>query len=74
VAPGYHRRRHWIWETYLERSEQRNDWRAAPLLADLAGLPKARLVVRRLDPLVDDSQRLAARLKEAAVQRNQCET
>ena len=57
----------WIWETYLERPEQRNDWRAAPLLADLAGLPPAQLIVGRLDPLLDDSQRLAARLKEAAV-------
>jgi acetyl esterase len=59
----------WIWETYLERPEQRNDWRAAPLLADLAGLPPVQLIVGRLDPLLDDSQRLAARLKEAAVPR-----
>jgi acetyl esterase len=57
----------WIWETYLERPEQQNDWRAAPLLADLAGLPPTQLIVGRLDPLLDDSQRLAARLKEAAV-------
>jgi acetyl esterase len=57
----------WIWETYLERLEQRNDWRASPVLADLAGLPPAHLIVGRLDPLLDDSQRLAARLKEAGV-------
>jgi acetyl esterase len=57
----------WIWETYLDRPEQQNDWRAAPLLAALAGLPPAQLTVGRLDPLLDDSQRLAARLKEAAV-------
>jgi acetyl esterase len=57
----------WIWETYLERPEQRSDWRAAPLLADLAGLPQAQLIVGRLDPLLDDSQRLIARLKEASV-------
>jgi acetyl esterase len=57
----------WIWETYLERPEQRNDWRAAPALADFAGLPPAHLIVGRLDPLLDDSQRLAARLKEAVV-------
>ena len=30
--------------------EQRNDWRAAPLLADRAGLPTAQLIVGRLDP------------------------
>jgi acetyl esterase len=57
----------WIWETYLEQPEQRNDWRAAPMLADFAGLPAARLIVGRLDPLLDDSQRLAARLRAAGV-------
>jgi acetyl esterase len=57
----------WIWETYLERPEQQRDWRAAPLLADLKGLPAAHLVVGKLDPLLDDSQRLAARLNEAGV-------
>ncbi|MBV9378419.1 MAG: alpha/beta hydrolase, partial [Alphaproteobacteria bacterium] len=49
----------WIWETYLERSEQQKDWRAAPILADLAGLPPAHLIVGNLDPLLDDSDRLA---------------
>jgi acetyl esterase len=57
----------WIWETYLERPEQQKDWRAAPILADLTGLPPAHLVVGSLDPLLDDSQRLAARLKDAGV-------
>jgi acetyl esterase len=42
-------------------------WCAAPLLADLAGLPPAQLIIGRLDLLLDDSQRFAARLKEAAV-------
>ena len=44
----------WIWETYLERPE-------------LSGLPPAHLIVGSLDPLLDDSHRLAARLKEAGV-------
>jgi acetyl esterase len=57
----------WIWETYLERPEQQNDWRAAPLLAKLPGLPSAHLIVGSLDPLLDDSHRLAAQLKEAGV-------
>jgi len=57
----------WIWETYLERPEQQKDWRAAPILADLTGLPPAHLVVGSLDPLLDDNQRLAARLKDAGV-------
>jgi acetyl esterase len=57
----------WIWETYLERPEQQGDWRAAPALADLSGLPPAYLIVGNLDPLLDDSHRLAARLKESGV-------
>jgi acetyl esterase len=57
----------WIWETYLERPEQQNDWRAAPALANLAGLPPAHLIVGSLDPLLDDSHRLAERLEEAGV-------
>jgi acetyl esterase len=57
----------WIWETYLERPEQRNDWRVAPLLADPAGLPAAHLIVGNLDPLLDDSHRLAGRLKDAGL-------
>ena len=57
----------WIWETYLERPEQHSDWRAAPVLADPAGLPPAHLIVGSLDPLLDDSHLLAARLKEAGV-------
>jgi len=61
------RQMHWIWETYLERPEQQSDWRAAPILADLAGLPSAYLVVGSLDPLLDDSHQLASRLTAAGV-------
>jgi acetyl esterase len=57
----------WIWETYLEHPEQQKDWRAAPALAELSGLPPAHLIVGSLDPLLDDSHRLAARLKAAGV-------
>jgi acetyl esterase len=57
----------WIWETYLAHKEQAADWRVAPILAPLAGLPPAHLVVGRLDPLLDDSQNLKARLDAAGV-------
>jgi len=50
----------WIWETYAEKLEQLNDWRLAPMVADLAGLPPAHLIVGSLDPLLDDSNNLAA--------------
>jgi acetyl esterase len=57
----------WIWETYLEKPEQRGDWRAAPLEGNLAGVAPAHLIVGSLDPLLDDSNMLAAKLKAAGV-------
>src|SRR5882762_960220 len=57
----------WIWETYLERPEQKEDWRAAPMLGDLTGVAPAHLIVGSLDPLLDDSNNLAAKLKAAGV-------
>src|SRR5437868_5351787 len=57
----------WIWETYLKRPEQKEDWRAAPMLADLKGVAPAYLIVGSLDPLLDDSNNLAAKLKAAGV-------
>jgi acetyl esterase len=62
-----HTQMRWIWETYLEAPEQQQDWRAAPLLADLEQLPPAHLVVGNLDPLLDDSRRLSAALTAAGV-------
>ena len=60
----------WILETYLDNPAQQSDWRVAPLLADLKGLPPAHLIIGSLDPLLDDSNRLAAKLKEAGVPSN----
>jgi acetyl esterase len=57
----------WAWDTYLERPEQHNDWRAAPAVANLAGVAPAHLIVGSLDPLLDDSNNLAAKLKAAGV-------
>jgi acetyl esterase len=57
----------WIWQTYLANPEQQKDWRAAPVLADLKGVAPAHLIVGSLDPLLDDSNNLAAKLKAAGV-------
>ena len=57
----------WIWETYLERPEQQGDWRAAPILAELKAIAPAHLIVGSLDPLIDDSNNLAAKLKAVGV-------
>src|ERR1043166_8243082 len=46
----------WIWETYLEGPEQKQDWRAAPMLADLKGVAPGHLVVGSLDPLLDTTK------------------
>ena len=57
----------WIWDTYLDRPEQRQDWRAAPMLGSLAGVAPAYLIVGSLDPLLDDSNNLATKLKAVGV-------
>jgi len=57
----------WIWETYLERPAQKEDWRAAPAVGDLKGVAPAHLIVGSLDPLLDDSNNLTAKLKAAGV-------
>jgi acetyl esterase len=57
----------WILETYLDNPQQAEDWRVAPILADLKGLPPAHLIVGSLDPLLDDSNNLHAKLKKAGV-------
>ena len=57
----------WAWGTYLTAPEQYRDWRAAPGIGNLAGLPPAHLIVGNLDPLFDDSVSLAAGLKAAGV-------
>ncbi len=57
----------WAWQTYLERPENYRDWRAAPYSADLKGVAPAHLIVGTLDPLIDDSNNLAAKLKTAGV-------
>lgn len=53
-----------LWSMYLGPGATADDPRAAPLGADLGGLPPACIVAGGLDPLRDDSRRLAARLVE----------
>lgn len=57
----------WLWSTYLANPEQKNDWRVAPLQASLAGLPPTHLAIGKLDPLLDDNERLATALTAAGV-------
>jgi acetyl esterase len=57
----------WVWSTYLGHPDQKKDWRVAPLLAPLAGLPPTHLAIGTLDPLLDDNERLADSLAAAGV-------
>ncbi|MFL6608002.1 MAG: alpha/beta hydrolase fold domain-containing protein [Pseudomonas sp.] len=56
------------WASYLANDE--DDWRVQPIIADLTGLPPARLVVGELDPLSDENRKLAQRLRDAGVATN----
>ena len=60
----------WCWKSYLARAEDGGDPRAAPLRAGdaaLATLPPLYLAAAEIDPLRDDTVRLAARLDRAGV-------
>jgi len=57
----------WYWRNYLAAAFDAPPTLAAPLNADLAGLPPLYLTVGGLDPLVDDTIHLADRLAAAGV-------
>lgn len=52
---------------YLRTREDRDDPRASPLDADLAGLPPSFLIIAGADPLRDDSRMLAEKMRRAGV-------
>ena len=57
----------WMWENYLNDPADRTDWRAAPLLGEMQGLPPTMLTIGTHDPLIDDQYALAAKLADADV-------
>ncbi len=58
----------WFWNHYAPDPATRRDPFASPLRADLRGLPPLYVSAAELDPLRDDSERLAHRLIEAGVE------
>ena len=57
----------WYWDNFLGGEPDTTVSLAAPVRADLAGLPPLYLSAAGLDPLRDDTVRLAQRLSEAGV-------
>ncbi|WP_109446684.1 alpha/beta hydrolase [Azospirillum sp. TSH64] len=60
-------RMRWYWQQYLGHGGITRDPAAAPLLADLRGLPALHIAAAGLDCLRDDSLRLARRLEQARI-------
>jgi len=59
---------HWFRDQYLASAADINDWRASPLKAKtLAGLPPAYVLTAGADPLRDEGNEYAAKLKQAGV-------
>ena len=59
----------WFWEKYLADPQAGDDPLASPLRAsDLSGLPSATVITAEFDPLRDEGEHYAKRLKEAHVE------
>lgn len=58
----------WFWDHYTRDTDDHRNPLIAPLHADLTGLPPLLITAAALDPLLDDTERLVARLARAGVE------
>jgi acetyl esterase len=58
----------WLWEQYVGQEDRRDDHLAAPLrAASLRGLPRALILTAEVDPIRDDAEAYAERLRHEGV-------
>ncbi|TDH56014.1 alpha/beta hydrolase [Mycobacterium talmoniae] len=57
----------WFTQQYLGPDGDRSDVRASPILGEMAGLPPAHIVTGGLDPLCEEGEQYAQRLRAAGV-------
>jgi acetyl esterase len=57
----------WFWSNYLSRESDRYDPRAAPLLADTAGLPATYVLTSGFDPLQGEGLAYVERLRDGGI-------
>jgi acetyl esterase len=70
LANGYFLTREvmrWFWSCYLTSPEDATIPHAAPLLANLAGLPPATVITAEFDPLRDEGEAYIDKLRQAGV-------
>ncbi|MGH3562516.1 MAG: alpha/beta hydrolase [Mycobacterium sp.] len=65
VLTGSHMQ--WFTEQYLGRDGDRTDVLASPILGEFNGLPPAHVVTGELDPLCEEGEDFAGRLRDAGV-------